>query len=113
MKNFNKQILIFLLVILLTVTLGKSVYESYLSINDYNNLGCNGDSFDGCVKANGIDWCKKNCRDVKMDSVCKNPNSNSAPTNWRQCLRYQTQSWCEDNCTDLSGVKYTLGIKNM
>ena len=113
MKTLYKQIIIYLLVIILTVILGKNIYESYLSINDYSKLGCNGDSFDGCVKANGIEWCKKNCRDVKMNSVCKNPNSNSGDTTWGQCLKYQNQSWCQDNCTDISGAKYPMGITNM
>jgi hypothetical protein len=114
MKIFYKQILIFLLIIILTVTLGKNIYEAYRSVNEYPKVGCNGNSFDRCVKANGIDWCRKNCRNATAKTRCKNQYSGSNMTaTWGDCFKYQSKTWCQNNCTDASGVKYAKGITNM
>jgi len=108
MKRTNKflLILIFLFAILLIFSLGKKSFETFLSIADYNNLGCNGSSFDGCLKNNGMNWCVKNCRNAKSNSPCNGDT-------WKGCIKHNKIDWCQNNCKDSTNKLYKLGISDI
>ena len=107
--NF-RLLTIFLLIILLSCSLGKTIYEGFRAINEYNNLGCNGDTFDGCVKNHGMSWCAQNCRNTLPTSLCK-VNSNSG--NWSECLHINGVDWCQTNCRDANNNPYIPGYKDI
>jgi hypothetical protein len=106
MKPLYKILAICSLILLLSLSLGKTVHESFYSISDYNNLGCNGDTLDSCVKNNGMSWCAKNCRNANPDSYCNGDN-------WKGCLKHNKQSWCENNCKDKDRNLYKVGLSNI
>lgn len=106
MKLFYKNIILAILILLLSVSLGKTVYESFYSINDYNNMGCNGDTLDGCIKANGMLWCAKNCRNAKPTSSCNGDT-------WAGCLKTNSQKWCQDNCRDNEKNLFSVGLPDI
>ena len=105
MKPFYKIIILAFLILALSVSLNKPIYESYYSINDYKKLGCNGNTLDMCVIHNGMSWCEENCRDAASTSKC---NSDT----WDGCLKKNSQKWCQDNCK-VNNKLYTVGIRNI
>ena len=112
MIPFYEIIILAFLILALSVYLSKTftVYESYRrgkkkSTIKYPNIGCNGDTLDGCIKYNGKEWCAKNCRNATPTSYCNG-------SSWSSCLQKHGQVWCQENCK-INNTKYTIGIPNI
>lgn len=63
---------------------------------------CNGDTWDGCVRANGSKWCQDSCRNVGPNHYCNGDT-------WAGCVRANGQDWCQNNCKDRSNNLYKVG----
>lgn len=72
--------------------------------NNLYNLttrGCNGDTYENCVKNNGTEWCNINCVNADPDSTCNGAK-------YKDINATEGISWAKANCTDKKGKLYEL-----
>ena len=86
----------------------KSVLTEYpsnmVTLPNNTQQYCNGDTFDGCVKSMGEEWCKTNCRNISMQARC-------GKSTFADCLKNNSQESCQDFCEDESGKLYSFPLR--
>jgi hypothetical protein len=112
MKPFYKIIILAFLILVFSVSLSKPIYESFVQVSEYKNFGCNGDTFEGCVKNKGVTWCAKNCRNAFSTSPCISTITGNAYGTWGPSIKQYGQEWAEKNCKSNNG-DYAVGIKDI
>lgn len=74
-----------------------------------NNLslikGCNGDTYDNCVRNNGESWCSQNCVNADSTSTC---NGDAYVNSYR----INGLEWSKKYCKDSKGKLYNLTRPN-